>query len=246
MAALLLALLWQPAVTTTELKPQQDIILFLLDDSRSMAAREDGSTRQAQAVKALQGGALAAVEKKFQTRLYRFDSRLTRISDLKELQTAAPATHIGDSLKQLVNDTSDLPIGAIVLLSDGADNSGTIDPDTISALRTRHIPSTLSVSAANLAHDVEIDEAASGPALADSRRPLSFAFISGYADASQAQRPRRSQRPGVPEVGIRAGRRHPVRDAPLQRGRGRSQALQFSVEMSPGEENAANNASRAW
>jgi hypothetical protein len=37
LAALLLALLWQPAITVAELKPQQNIIAVLVDDSRSMA-----------------------------------------------------------------------------------------------------------------------------------------------------------------------------------------------------------------
>src|SRR5580698_68431 len=52
MAAILLVLLWHPAITIAELKPQQNIIAVLVDDSRSMAIFEDGSTRQAQAVKA--------------------------------------------------------------------------------------------------------------------------------------------------------------------------------------------------
>src|SRR6266700_1462192 len=58
LVALLLLLLWQPAITVAELKPQQNIIAVLMDDSRSMAISEDGSTRQTQAVKALQGGVL--------------------------------------------------------------------------------------------------------------------------------------------------------------------------------------------
>ena len=37
MAALVLLLLWQPAVTVAELKPQQNIIAVLVDDSRSMS-----------------------------------------------------------------------------------------------------------------------------------------------------------------------------------------------------------------
>ena len=37
LAALLLVLLWQPAITVAELKPQQNIIAVLVDDSRSMA-----------------------------------------------------------------------------------------------------------------------------------------------------------------------------------------------------------------
>ena len=85
---------------------------------------------------------LAELQKKFQTRLYRLDTRLTRIADVNELQAppARSATRIGDSLKQLAAETADLPIGAVVLLSDGSDNSGGIDLDTISALRNRRIP----------------------------------------------------------------------------------------------------------
>src|SRR6202789_4178565 len=58
LAALLLVLLWQPAITIAELKPQQNIIAVLVDDSRSMAIADDGSTRQAKAVETLQNGVL--------------------------------------------------------------------------------------------------------------------------------------------------------------------------------------------
>ena len=68
------------------------------------------------------------------------DSAPARIEKLEDLQPAAPSTRIGDSLKQLSDETSDLPIGAVVLLSDGDDNAGGISADAISALRARHIP----------------------------------------------------------------------------------------------------------
>ncbi|HEV3309080.1 MAG TPA: hypothetical protein VG815_00950, partial [Chloroflexota bacterium] len=115
LAALLLVLLWQPAITVAELKPQQNVIAVVVDDSRSMAISDDGSTRQAQARQALQGGLLTELEKKYQTRLYRLDNHPTRISSLDELQARSPATRIGDSLKQLAAETTDLPIGSIVL-----------------------------------------------------------------------------------------------------------------------------------
>ena len=72
-----------------ELRPQQNIIAVLVDDSRSMAIAEDGATREAQAVKALEGGVLDELQKKFQTRLYRVDGNLTRVAKsttLKDLQ----------------------------------------------------------------------------------------------------------------------------------------------------------------
>src|SRR5271154_6090936 len=67
LAALILVLLWQPAITVAELKPQQNIIAVLVDNSRSMGISEDGSTRQAQAVAALQNGVLASLNRSFQT-----------------------------------------------------------------------------------------------------------------------------------------------------------------------------------
>ena len=140
LASLILVLLWQPAMTVAELRPQQNIIAVVVDDSKSMALSEDGSTREAQAVKALQNGVLASLSRNFQIRLYRVDSRAARIENLNDLQPAASSTRLGDSLRQLSDETSDLPIGAVVLLSDGDDNSGGISADTISALRARHIP----------------------------------------------------------------------------------------------------------
>src|SRR6202043_3805149 len=173
LAALVLLLLWQPAILVAELRPQQNIIAVLVDDSRSMTISDNGATRESQAVKALDSGVLDELQKKFQVRLYRVDGRLARIAKLDKLKTAAPppATRIGDGLKQLAGEAADLPIGAVVLLSDGADNSGGIDLDTISTFRSRRIPvHTVGFGLEQVAHDVEINDAAVAPrALADSR-----------------------------------------------------------------------------
>src|SRR6202011_3722512 len=85
LAALLLVLLWHPAITVAELKRQQNIIAVLIDDSRSMAISEDGSTRQAQAIKSLENGVLTSLNRSFQTRLYRVDNVPARIDNLKDL-----------------------------------------------------------------------------------------------------------------------------------------------------------------
>src|ERR1700722_8642486 len=186
MVALLLVLLWQPAITIAQLKPQQNIIAVLVDDSRSMAISEDGSTRQAQAVKSLQNGVLASLNRSFQTRLYRVDSVPARIDRLEDLQPAAPSTRIGDILKQLSEETSDLPIGAVVLLSDGDDNAGGISADAISALRARHIPvHTVGFGRERAGHDVELDDVVVAPrALADSRLAAKVTLHQrGYAGA---------------------------------------------------------------
>jgi hypothetical protein len=108
-----------------ELSSQQNIIAVVVDDSRSMnIADSDGKTREAAALAALEGWrVLAGLQKRFQTRIYRLAAQLTRWTDQRWTQPISPmeaATHIGDGLKQLVAETSDLPVGAVVLLSDGA------------------------------------------------------------------------------------------------------------------------------
>src|SRR3984957_587339 len=177
---LILVLLWQSAIVVAELKPQQNVIAVLVDDSRSMGISEDGATREQQAKQALQNNVLAELQAKFQTRLYRLDRSVARVNNLQEIgDAAAPATHINDGLNQLLAETSDLPVGAVVLLSDGSDNSRGIDRDTIAALRNRHIPvNTVGFGEETVSPDVEMDDAVVAPrAVADSRLSAEVSFL---------------------------------------------------------------------
>src|ERR1700693_3217132 len=112
LAALVLLLLWQPAVLVAELRPQQNIIAVLVDDSRSMSIQEGGATREAQAIKALEGGVLDQLQKKFQIRIYRLDRQISRVQKLEDLKTAPPAsaTRIGHGLKPLGGAGGEFPI----------------------------------------------------------------------------------------------------------------------------------------
>ena len=123
LVCLLVFLLWQPAVSVATLRPQQNIVAVVIDDSRSMGAEEGGETRKEQVVKALNSGLMNNLRSKFQVRLYRLGDHAERIEKLDQLNTAATATNIGGSLKEVLADSATLPIGAVVLLSDGSDNS---------------------------------------------------------------------------------------------------------------------------
>jgi uncharacterized membrane protein len=248
LAALLLVLLWQPAITVAELKPQQNIIAVLVDDSRSMAISEDGSTREAQAVKALQNGVLASLNRSFQTRLYRVDSVPARIDSLQDLQPNAPSTRIGDSLRQLSEETSDLPIGAVVLLSDGDDNSGGISADAISALRARHIPvHTVGYGWERAEHDVELDDVVVAPrALADSRVAAKVTLHQrGYAGAkiNLTVRDVTGQAKVLASRSITLGADGNLQTETLMFdvGGAGAKTLQIAAASIAGEENTANN-----
>ena len=241
----LLILLWQPAILVAELKPQQNIIAVLVDDSRSMSITEDGATREQQAVKALQSGALNELEQKFQTRLYRVDGGLSRLDTLDSLKPSAPATHLSTDMQELANETTDLPLGAVVLLSDGGDNSGGIDRETIAALRNRHIPvHTVGIGKEQPGHDVEVEDATVAPrALANSRLATVVHFKQrGYAGRKATL---------AVHDGPKVVASHEVTLAPdgevqtesilFNAGPAGIRSFQFSIQDLPDEENPNNN-----
>jgi uncharacterized membrane protein len=247
LAALLLILLWQPAIIVSELRPQQNIIAVLVDDSRSMSIADNGATRESQAIKALSGGVLDELQKKFQVRLYRVDSAMTRISKLDDLKTppAAPATRLGDDLKQLAAEASDLPIGAVVLLSDGADNSGGIDLDTISTLRSRRIPvHTVGFGLEQVPHDIEVTDAVVAPrALADSRLSAKVSFHQrGYAGQKAMLRVRDGDKVlAARQITFASDGETQNESLQFNAGAAGARTLQFAIDVLPGEENRDNN-----
>ena len=76
LVALVLLLLWQPAMTVAALRSQQNIIAVVVDDSRSMAIADSGrqDARGCGAWLRLQDGVLSGLQKRFQTRVYRLGS----------------------------------------------------------------------------------------------------------------------------------------------------------------------------
>jgi uncharacterized membrane protein len=178
LVCLLLFLLWQPALSIATLRPQQNIVAVVIDDSKSMSTQEDGHTRKDQVLATLNGGLLNSLKSKFQVRLYRLGDHLERIESIDKLNASAPATHIGDGLKEVLDDSATLPIGAVVLLSDGADNSGGIDLDTISDIKRQRIPiHTVGFGRERMAHDVELtDVQMAARSLAKSRLEAQVTF----------------------------------------------------------------------
>jgi uncharacterized membrane protein len=245
LAALLLVLLWQPALRVSTLKPQQNIVAVVVDSSASMGIVEDGASRLAQAARVLDGGLLDGLSRNFQVRLYRLSYRLERIQQLGELAPNRPVTRIGESLKQVVAEAGTLPIGAVVLLSDGADNSGGVDLATVSEIRSRRIPvHTIGFGRERFARDIEIAGVETPDrALADSRLLARVSYRQSGFDGHKA-------RLAVRENGrLLASKEIELRGEGLQQsevvlfnaGLAGAKHLQVSIDLLDGEENARNN-----
>src|SRR5579862_353525 len=247
LASLLLFLLWHPAISIATLRPQQNIVSVLIDDFRSMSIKDaDGKSRLEQATSGLNSGVLDALKKRFQVRLYRFGKDAERIEKTDKLTGAAAATRLGDSINEALADSSTLPLGAIVLLSDGADNSGGVDRETIAQIRQRQIPiHTVGFGKEKVDRDVEIsDVALPARTLADARLAADVTLRSfGYA----GQKAKLTVRDGAKvlatkEVKIKGEGTPQIEQVQFNAGLAGAKSFQFSVDPMAGEENTANNA----
>jgi uncharacterized membrane protein len=245
LASLLLFLLWHPAISIATLRPQQNIVSILIDDSRSMRMQEDGKTRLERATAGLKSGVLDELRKRFQVRLYRFGKNADRIDKLEMLTGGASATRIGDSLTEVLADSSTLPLGAVILLSDGADNSGGIGRDTISQIRQRQIPiNTVGFGKEKPNKDIEIsDVALPARTLADARLAAEVTLRNfGYA----GQKAKLAVRDGGKvlasrEITLKAEGAPQIEQVQFNAGLAGAKSYQVSIEPLAGEENIANN-----
>ena len=252
MVALVLLLLWRPAMIVSELNSQQNIIAVVVDDSRSMSiADSGGKTREAAAIEVLKNGVLAGLQKRFQTRVYRLGGKVTAVDGLEEIAPVDAATRIGSSLKQLVDETTDLPVGAILLLSDGSQNAegdrGTgFSLDALRALRNRRLPvHTVGFGEEQHAHDVEMETVSmAASAAANARVSATLSLIQhGYAGEKAKLRVRDGDKVLTErEITLSLDGRTQTESLFFPIGSAGAKSLTFSIEPLPGEENLANNA----
>lgn len=245
LVALVLFLLWHPALSIATLRPQQNVVAVLVDDSRSMGMPENGTTRIAQAQKLLNGGLLTDLNKKFQVRMYRFGEYLERIQKPDQLSGAAPVTRIGASLEQALAEASTLPLGAIVLLSDGSDNSGGIGFDTMAQIRRARVPvHTIGFGREKLSRDVEILDVTVPPrALADARLSAEVTY---KQFGSTREKARLVVREGdrllaAREITLKDEGTPQTETLVFNAGLAGPRTFQFAIEPLPREENLKNN-----
>ena len=245
MLALILFLLWHPALSVATLRPQQNVVAVLVDDSRSMGIADAGGTREAAAKRVLNSGLLRALGERFQVRLYRFGKEPERILKTDALSGFQPATRIGDTLDRVLAESSSLPLGAIALLSDGADNAGGISMNTLAALRKQRIPvHTIGFGREHPDRDVEISDAIlPARALPQSRLTATVTFSSYGFSGSRAKLSVRDNGKVLAsqEVTLPSDGRQETQSLVFNGGDAGPKTLQIGIDPLPGEENTRNN-----
>jgi uncharacterized membrane protein len=242
--ALILLMLWHPAISVARLRPQENVVAVLLDHSRSMGIADNGTPRLQNAEDLLNNQLLPDLSKRFQVRLYEFGRDAVRIDQARNLVADDNATRIGDSLNHIASEAGTMPLGAIVVMSDGGDNTGGIDRDTIEHLRQLRIPvHTIGFGPDHFAKDIEIvDVASPARALVQSRVSARVAIRQhGFAGSTVKLIVRENDHP-VAEQSI-VLKPDPEQSETIVFNAGTAGAHSFQIGVVPlaGEQNTQNN-----
>ena len=245
MAILLLSLLWQPALLVATLKPQQNVVAVIVDDSKSMAIADEGKTRAEAAKEILNAGLLDSLKKQFQVRLYKVGRSLERLEKVEDVQATQTATRLSDALRGVAAESASVPVGAIILLSDGGENSGGIDLATISEVRSRRIPvHTVGLGREKYDRDLEIVSVdVPSRALADSRITAQVTLRqTGYSKSKVTLTLRDGSKIlGQQTMVLKADGEPQTESILFNAGPAGPKALQIGVAPLDNEENRANN-----
>jgi uncharacterized membrane protein len=165
MWALVLWVLWQPALLIKSLRSGENVVALLLDASASMSVADDpdgNATRMQQAQAVLGNAAFVDIGQDYQLRRYTFAADAQQlqgvVNDFASLPEPGLATHIGGSVVQVLNASRTTPLGAIVLLSDGSDNAGQLDPAQLNEIARFGVPvHVIGIGREQMPEDVELD-----------------------------------------------------------------------------------------
>ena len=159
LVAAVLVLLWRPALVTQTLRPQENSVAVLLDTSGSMLYGNEDESRLQQAIDSLTDSALPALQEQFAVNLFSFDEELHELPSLEQVPPPGPVTHIGDALLNVLRGAQSGAVAAVVLVSDGADNSADFDQAKIAEIASFGVPvHTVGVGAETMPNDLEIED----------------------------------------------------------------------------------------
>jgi hypothetical protein len=140
MLGLALLLIWQPSLYLQSLRSGENTVAVLLDNSASMAFVDGGTARMQQARGALASPALSRLTGTYILQRYAFAGSAEPVASFDTLPAAGTRTAIGDSVLQVLRSLHTTALGAVVVVSDGADSAGALSPDQLTEIASFGVP----------------------------------------------------------------------------------------------------------
>jgi len=155
--------LLRPKLVLSTVVPQRTFLGVLVDDSRSMQIADDPAGARSTVVERLAGSPdstlVKALAEKFMLRFFRFSSGAQRVGSAADATFGGTETHLGRSLDEAREELAGVPLSGLVVLTDGADNSGAGLTEAILALKASSVPVfTVGIGKEHFAKDIEITQ----------------------------------------------------------------------------------------
>jgi uncharacterized membrane protein len=158
--AMLLTVVWmilQPALQTEQLKPGENTVALVADNSESMSYGET-KTRLSQALEMLSDASSDATLD-ITPALYALAGEASPLESFNDLQAVGSSTSIADSLFSILSDARSESLAAVVLSSDGIDTAGGISADKLAEIAAFGVPvHTIGVGRDAIAEDLELSQ----------------------------------------------------------------------------------------
>lgn len=164
MIMLLFLVVWQPALLTERLVRGENTVAILLDTSSSMTGVDSNATqgsRMDQALALLNEEGLREINETYTILRYGFTDRAEQLDSfsLDSLPDPGNASDLGNALLEALRQSSSTSLGAVILLSDGADNRGAIPQSVLNDITGYQVPvHTVGLGREQIPEDLELEE----------------------------------------------------------------------------------------
>jgi len=161
LVAVLVFILFQPTLILTSVVPQRNFVGILIDDSQSMRITDDDGVARndfVQSTFSAEGSELlTALAEKFTLRFFRFSRDASRLNNMDDLSYSGTATDLGNAMVRAQEELAGVPISGMVVISDGADNSGEALAESLLPLQAGGVPVyTVGLGEEELSPDVQL------------------------------------------------------------------------------------------
>ena len=159
MLALVLLVLWQPSILVEQLRQGDNVVALMLDTSASMNYSEGGTPRMQQALSVVNGESIGRIGQQYTLQRFIFAADANMVDNYEPLPAPAQQSRLGDSVQQVLSMSRASPLGAVVLVTDGADNAGALTQEQLSEIARFGVPvHTVGIGSERVPEDLELQD----------------------------------------------------------------------------------------
>jgi uncharacterized membrane protein len=166
---IVLACLLRPTEVLSSAVPQRNVLAILLDDSRSMRVADVNGASRTTAMQRAFADSSALVRRlasRYAIRTFRFAAEPSPAPAGARLEAGGGRTDLAAALNGVRSDLTGLPIAGVIVVTDGADNSGGDLGASILGLKARRVPVyTVGVGEERFTRDLSVASVAAPPSV---------------------------------------------------------------------------------